>query len=228
MPPLLARLDVGQVDLDGRQPGDLDRVAQRPRVVRPGAGVEQQPVGVVGGAVQLLDELALEVGLEEARLEPELVRELADLALELRATRARRRRSDGRRSSMSRLTPCMTATRLRISSRQLLDRGPQVALRDAAARARAARRLDQHEAHAAAAALLVALDGGGHRLAVDGGVELDRQAPGGQQLARPPRAARAARRASARPAARGRPPRRGGSARSRSRSRSRAQRCGRG
>ena len=84
MPPLLARVDVGQVHLDRRQPGDLERVADRPRVVRPGAGVEQQPVGVVGAPVQLLDELALVVGLEEARLEAELARELRRSALELR------------------------------------------------------------------------------------------------------------------------------------------------
>ena len=70
------------MDLDRRQPGDLDGVADRPRVVRPGAGVEHQPVGVVGARVQLLDELALVVGLEEAGLEPELARELRDPALE--------------------------------------------------------------------------------------------------------------------------------------------------
>ena len=55
-------VDVGEVDLDRRQPGDLDRVAQRPRVVRPGARVQQQAVGVVARLVQLLDVLALVVG----------------------------------------------------------------------------------------------------------------------------------------------------------------------
>ena len=77
-------VDVGEVHLDRRQAGDLDRVAQRPRVVRPRARVEQQPVGVVARLVQLLDVLALVVGLEEARLEPELARELLDALLEPR------------------------------------------------------------------------------------------------------------------------------------------------
>ena len=81
--PLLALLGVGEVHLDRGQPRHLDGVAQRPRVVGPGAGVEQEPVGVVGGAVQLVDVLALVVGLEEAHLEAELARVLRDLALEL-------------------------------------------------------------------------------------------------------------------------------------------------
>ena len=71
--PLFPRLDVGDVHLDDRPPERLERVADRPAVVRPGAGVEQQPVRVVGGLVQLLDELALVIGVEEARLEAELV-----------------------------------------------------------------------------------------------------------------------------------------------------------
>src|SRR4051812_45918334 len=81
--PLLALLDVREVDLDRRQPGDLERVTQRPRVVGPGAGVEHEPVGVIAGAVELLDELALEVGLEEPRLEAQRLGELRDLPLEL-------------------------------------------------------------------------------------------------------------------------------------------------
>ncbi len=83
-PERLAGVDVGQMDLDGRQPGDLERVADRPRVVRPGARVEHQPVGVVARLVELLDVLALEVGLEEAHLEPELAGEAPDLLLEPR------------------------------------------------------------------------------------------------------------------------------------------------
>src|SRR4051794_6438275 len=69
--------------LDERQPRDLDRVAQRPRVVRPRARVEDQPVGVVGGLVQLLHELTLVVGVEEARLQLELAPEPRDPVLEL-------------------------------------------------------------------------------------------------------------------------------------------------
>ena len=61
--------DVGEVDLDGRQGGDLERVADRPRVVRPRAGVHDDGVRHALEAVQVLDELALGVGLEEAHAE---------------------------------------------------------------------------------------------------------------------------------------------------------------
>src|SRR4051794_27669325 len=83
MPERLARVDVREVHLDGGQPRDLDRVAQRPRIVCPRARVEDQPVGEVGRLVQLLHELGLVVGLEEARLQPELAPEARDLVLEL-------------------------------------------------------------------------------------------------------------------------------------------------
>src|SRR5829696_3437077 len=75
-------LDVGEMDLHGRQPGDLQRVPQRPRVVRPRAGVEDQAVREVGRLVELLHVLALEVRLEEAHLEPDLTTVTADLLLE--------------------------------------------------------------------------------------------------------------------------------------------------
>ena len=76
------------MDLDARQPAELQRVADRPRVVRPGAGVEQDPVGVVGGAMELLDELTLVVGLKEGGLEPERVAVLGDAPLELEKVRS--------------------------------------------------------------------------------------------------------------------------------------------
>ena len=80
---LLARVHVGEVDLDGGQRGDLQRVADRPRVVRPRARVDDDAVGEALDAVQVLDELALVVGLKEPRLQIELAREGADLLLEL-------------------------------------------------------------------------------------------------------------------------------------------------
>src|SRR5918995_488113 len=81
-PERLARVDVGQVHLDRGQPGDLERVAQRPGVVRPGARIEDQAVREVARLVELLDVLALEVGLEEAHLESELTAEAPDPLLE--------------------------------------------------------------------------------------------------------------------------------------------------
>ena len=53
-PELLAGVDVGQVHLDRGQPGDLERVADRPRVVRPRARVEDQAVREVARLVELL------------------------------------------------------------------------------------------------------------------------------------------------------------------------------
>ena len=83
--PLLALVDVGEVDLDRGQPGDLERVADRLAVVGPGAGVEQRRVGDLGQPVQALDEVALVVGLKERDLEVELAAEALDLRLELGA-----------------------------------------------------------------------------------------------------------------------------------------------
>ena len=82
-PPVVAGLDVGEVDLDRRQPGDLEGVGDRAAVVGPGAGVDHDRVAQVGQPVQVLDELALGVGLEEGRLEVQLVRPGADLPLQL-------------------------------------------------------------------------------------------------------------------------------------------------
>ena len=70
--PLLALVDGRQVHLDRRQAGDLERVADRPRVVRPRARVQQDAVLRLAGLVQLLAELALAVRLEERRLEAQL------------------------------------------------------------------------------------------------------------------------------------------------------------
>ena len=66
------------MDLDRGQAGQLQRVADRVRVVGPGARVEDDPVGEPLQAVQVLDELALVVGLKEPRLEPELGRAISD------------------------------------------------------------------------------------------------------------------------------------------------------
>ena len=81
--PFLARADVGQVDLDGRQACELDGVADRVAVVSPGAGVEQGGIGDLGQAMEVLHELALVVGLEKPHLELEGLREALDLDLEL-------------------------------------------------------------------------------------------------------------------------------------------------
>src|SRR3954471_13428379 len=83
MAELLAGVDIGEVHLDRGQPGDLQRVADRPRVVRPRAGVEHDPVGVVGCLVELLDELALMVALKEVARKVQLAAELRDPLLEL-------------------------------------------------------------------------------------------------------------------------------------------------
>src|SRR5450755_1016506 len=71
------------MNLDGRERRDLERVPDRPRVVRPGSGVEHDRVRQPLDPVQMLDEVALVVGLEETRLESELVRVGGDPELEL-------------------------------------------------------------------------------------------------------------------------------------------------
>ena len=62
-PPLLALLDVGQVHLDDGRGEELDRVADRVAVVRPGARVQDDPVGPAAGLVAPVDVLALVVRL---------------------------------------------------------------------------------------------------------------------------------------------------------------------
>ena len=76
-------LHVGQVDLERGQAGDLQRVADRPRVVGPRAGVQEDRVGVRAQRVQVLDELALVVGVEEARGQAQRARVVLDPLLEL-------------------------------------------------------------------------------------------------------------------------------------------------
>src|SRR5918992_396341 len=73
-PPLFARVHVGEVHLDGRTVGDLERVPNRVAVVRPRTRVYEQRVRELGRLVQPLDVLSLGVRLEEARLESELAR----------------------------------------------------------------------------------------------------------------------------------------------------------
>ena len=83
-PPGLAALNVGQVDLQRGQRGDLERVPDRPRVVGPRARVEQDRIGPACERVQPLHEHALVIGVKEASLEPQLARMAFYLALELR------------------------------------------------------------------------------------------------------------------------------------------------
>src|SRR6185436_12167175 len=71
------------MDLEGGNGRQLERIADRVAVVRPGAWIEQEAVGQSWRVVQTFHVLALGVGLEEARLEPELPRPVADPHLEL-------------------------------------------------------------------------------------------------------------------------------------------------
>ncbi len=71
------------MDLDRRQPRDIERVGDRAAVVGPGSGVDQGGVGDVGKPVQVLDELTLVVGLEEDRFQPPLPCPVGDPLLQL-------------------------------------------------------------------------------------------------------------------------------------------------
>ena len=81
--PLLALVDVREVHLDERHLERLKRVVDRPGVVRPGAGVDDQPVGGAEGLVEEPDVLALVVRLAAADLQVELARPGVDLGLEV-------------------------------------------------------------------------------------------------------------------------------------------------
>src|SRR5438045_1198270 len=71
------------VHLDDRDGERLERVVDRPGVVRPRAGVDDHPVGVVVRVVAPLDELALAVRLPALHRELELACPAVDAALEL-------------------------------------------------------------------------------------------------------------------------------------------------
>src|SRR5581483_5022638 len=71
------------MDLHGRQSGHLERVVDGVGVVGPGPGVEDDAVRQPFQAVEMLDEVALVVGLEEARDQPGLGPDFGDVALEL-------------------------------------------------------------------------------------------------------------------------------------------------
>src|ERR1700719_2553015 len=72
------------MDLDRRQPGQLQRIPDRPGVVAPGAGVDDHGVGLPIELVHPLDELPLGVALKEARAQPQLAREAHDQSLQLK------------------------------------------------------------------------------------------------------------------------------------------------
>ena len=81
--PLLALVDVRQVHLDERDGERLERVVDRPRVVRPGPGIDDQAVGRPERLVEEADVLALVVRLPAAHLEIELARPRVDLRLQI-------------------------------------------------------------------------------------------------------------------------------------------------
>ena len=74
--------------------GDLERVADRPRVVRPRARVQQDRVGLPAQLVQALDERALVVGLKEARPQAQLDAPARRSAARARRASASRRAAD--------------------------------------------------------------------------------------------------------------------------------------
>jgi hypothetical protein len=82
-PPLLAVVDVGQVHLHDRHLECLERVADRPAVVRPRGRVHDEAVDVAVRVVAPLDVLALVVRVPAAHRAAELVRPLVDLGLQL-------------------------------------------------------------------------------------------------------------------------------------------------
>ena len=81
--PLLPLVDVREVHLDHRDREELDRVADRPRVVSPRARVDDHAVRPVERLVAPVDELTLVVRLTRTHGALELARPLVDLGLEL-------------------------------------------------------------------------------------------------------------------------------------------------
>src|ERR1700694_4196344 len=79
----LAVVDVGEVNLRCRQRDGQQSVANRVRVVRERRRIDDDGVGPLPAAVQLVDDRALMVRLKEAHALPQLARVRADLAFEV-------------------------------------------------------------------------------------------------------------------------------------------------
>ena len=81
--PFLALVDVGQVHLDERYLEGLERIVDRPRVMRPGSRVDDQAVGGAERLMEKADVLALVVRLAAPHLQVELAGPGVDLRLEI-------------------------------------------------------------------------------------------------------------------------------------------------
>ena len=142
-------------------------------------------VGQLGQAVQVLDELALGVGLEEDRLEPQLARPAADLPLQLVEREAAVDRGvaaleDVEVDAVQDGDAVVGA--LRLIASELLHGGADPIRIDQLPVAGLARLGEQDEADARGGPLLVALQGVEHRVDLDRRVEGDRQAVAAQDL----------------------------------------------
>src|SRR5262249_27627150 len=79
----LARVNVRQVHFISADLHRLDGVAQRVRVVRQSAGVEDQPLHPAPLGVELVDQRPLVIALKNSKLEPQLARPGAQPRVEL-------------------------------------------------------------------------------------------------------------------------------------------------
>src|SRR5690606_31928006 len=86
-PERLARVDVGQVHLDGGQPDGRNGVAQRVAVVGERAGINDDGVKSPAGAVKRVDELAFVVRLEKLHFGAQLGGRCGQHALDVRERR---------------------------------------------------------------------------------------------------------------------------------------------
>ena len=71
MAKFLARMDVGKVNFDGRNPHSGDGVPQRDTGVSVGGGVDDDDLKFVLGLLNPIDQLAFEIGLAEVDFGPQ-------------------------------------------------------------------------------------------------------------------------------------------------------------
>src|SRR5262245_32204856 len=110
--PLLALVDVGEMNLDDRRLEQLERVPDRVAVVRPRGRVDDDAVRPVERFMDPVDVLALVVRLFALRTRADIARPLVDARLEL-SERQPPYTSGSRRPRTFRLTPFRTRMRMR-------------------------------------------------------------------------------------------------------------------
>ena len=80
---LFPRVNIGQVDFNGRQANSCKRIPDRKRIVRIGSGIDHNPVGPMSRILDRINQGSFTVGLENAQLRPVFLGKLSHLRIDI-------------------------------------------------------------------------------------------------------------------------------------------------